>query len=196
MGLNTVNMKCVLALLLFGAAMAASEAYYGYGGYGRGYGGYGGYGYGRGYGGYGGYYRGKRSADAEPEAEPTAVAEADAEAAPWYGYGGYGLGYGGYYRGKRSADAEAQPWYGYGGYGYGRGYGGYGYGLWWIRWIWPILGLDHIHESNSDTKFCHYERTHLYKQFNSYKVSVFILKHRFRKDKQRERVLIWPLIGS
>ena len=40
------------ALVLFGAAIAASEAYYGYGGYGRGYGGY-------------GYYRGKRSADAE-----------------------------------------------------------------------------------------------------------------------------------
>merc|ERR1712117_373768 len=56
---------------------------------------------------------GKRSADAEPEAE----AEADAYYG-YYGYGGYGLGYRGYYGygygypyrygyyGKRSADAE------------------------------------------------------------------------------------------
>merc|ERR1711944_209806 len=95
-----------------------------------------------GYGGYGHHY-GKRSADAEPEAE----------ADPWYsyggyggyggygsyggygghGYGGYGGGYGGYghHYGKRSADAEpeaeADPWYSYGGYG-GHGYGGHGYG--------------------------------------------------------------------
>merc|ERR1712098_64351 len=81
----------------------AEPGYLGYGGYGLGYGyggyalGYGGYGYGgyRGYGGYGygrgyGYY-GKRSADAEADAEPG-----------YYGYGGYG--YGGYR--------------GYGGYGY------------------------------------------------------------------------------
>merc|ERR1712072_392487 len=55
--------------------------------------------------------RGKRSADAEPEAE------ADA----YYGYGGYGgYGYGGYghYLGKRSADAEAEPHLGYYGYPY------------------------------------------------------------------------------
>merc|ERR1712172_107013 len=78
------------------------------------YGGY--YGLGHHYGGYYGYpsYRvyGKRSAEAEAEAEP------------WYGYyGGYGLGhygryygghygypYGGYYGvyGKRSAEAEAE----------------------------------------------------------------------------------------
>merc|ERR1712003_294465 len=77
------------------------------------------------------YYYGKRSADAEPEADA------------WYGYYGYGLrpygyrayGYGypyryGYY-GKRSADAEPEPeanadaYYGY--YGYGlRRYGYYG----------------------------------------------------------------------
>merc|ERR1711881_771780 len=102
--------------------------YYGYPGY---------YGYGHRYYGYGGYYGypyrygyahhyGKRSADAEPEAE----AEADPAylyaghygyagygyASRYYGYGGYyGAGYGypyaryGAYRhfGKRSADAEA-----------------------------------------------------------------------------------------
>merc|ERR1712212_935625 len=87
--------------------------YYGWPGY------YGGY---RGYYGWGGYYGhpyrygyrllGKRSADAEPEA--------DADAAAWY-YGGY-YGHPGYYG------------YGYG-LGYGRYYGGY-YGLghrgyWW-----------------------------------------------------------------
>merc|ERR1739842_263857 len=94
---------------------------------------------------YRGYYRGKRSADAEPEAEAVAAPEADAEAAPWGRYyGGYGYGYPrayGYYGygrryGKRSADAEpeaeAAPWgrY-YGGYygrGYYGGYRGYGYG--------------------------------------------------------------------
>merc|ERR1712180_526121 len=75
-----------------GKREADSDAYYGYGGYGKrsadseadayyGYGGYGGYGayttgYGLGYG-YGGY--GKRSADSEADA--------------YYGYGGYG-GYG------------------------------------------------------------------------------------------------------
>merc|ERR1712038_378249 len=75
--------------------------------------------------------RGKRSADAEPEAE------ADA----YYGYGGYGrygyggygygrgYGYGGYghYLGKRSADAEAEPHLGY--YGYPYAYGYYPYAL-------------------------------------------------------------------
>merc|ERR1739849_28871 len=49
-----------------------------------------------------GYY-GKRSADAEPNAD--AAASPDAEADPWYGYYGYRpYGYG--YYGKRSADAE------------------------------------------------------------------------------------------
>merc|ERR1711990_1434725 len=78
-----------------------------------------------------GYY-GKRSADAEPEA--------DADA--YYGYYGYGLGYRGYrgyygypyahrgcYYGKRSADADADADAYYGYYGYGArpyyGYGGY-----------------------------------------------------------------------
>merc|ERR1711993_107693 len=56
--------------------------------------------------------RGKRSADAEPEAE------ADA----YYGYGGYG-----HYLGKRSADAEAEPHLGY--YGYPYAYGYYPYAL-------------------------------------------------------------------
>merc|ERR1712156_1400984 len=70
--------------------------------------------------------RGKRSAEAEADAEPH------------YGYGhlgyaGYGYGlpagyarFGGHYLGKR--EAEAEPYYGYGlGY-YGRGYyGGYGH---------------------------------------------------------------------
>merc|ERR1711974_513894 len=72
-----------------------------------------GYGYGRGYG-YGGYY-GKRSADAEPEAD--AVAEAEPGYGYRGGYGGYGRGYYGY--GKRSAEP------------------GYGYGLWQeLRWLW------------------------------------------------------------
>merc|ERR1712098_742280 len=76
-----------------------------------------------------GYY-GKRSADAEPEADA------------YYGYGlGYStLGYGyrsygysayGYY-GKRSADAEpkadADAYYGVYGYPYAAGYAGYAYG--------------------------------------------------------------------
>merc|ERR550539_983503 len=54
-----------------------------------------------------GHHYGKR------DAEPVAVAEADASAEPGYyagyGYGGYGLGYG------------------YGGYGLGYGYRSYGY---------------------------------------------------------------------
>merc|ERR1712136_91711 len=81
-------MKCFVALGLLAVAMASAEPYRG--GYGGGYGGRGGYG--GGYGGHGGYggYRGKRDADAEPEANA------------YYGYGGYG-GYGVY-----------------GGYGYGR----------------------------------------------------------------------------
>merc|ERR1712242_275205 len=69
-------------------ADADPSAWYGYGGYGLGYrgywGGYRGY-YGRGYYGYGyAHYLGKRSADAEPEAE------ASADPSAWYGYGGYG----------------------------------------------------------------------------------------------------------
>merc|ERR1712136_273045 len=87
---HSLIMKCVVALLVIGAVMAAAEAYRGGG---RGYGGRG-YG-GRGIGGrgYGGGYRGKRSADAEADA--------------YYGYGGYGgYGYGGiHHYGKRSADA-------------------------------------------------------------------------------------------
>merc|ERR1712061_731312 len=117
-----VKMKCIVALAVLVAAVAA-EPGYGYGGYG-GYRGYGGYGYGgyRGGYGYGGYGYGKRSADAE--AEPGYGYRS-------YGYGGYGgyrgyggYGYGGYGYGKRSAEAE--PGYGYG--GYRGGYGGYGYG--------------------------------------------------------------------
>jgi len=70
----------------------------------------------------------QRIAEAQPEAEATAVANPNAKAEADY-------------RGKRSAVAEADPnaeaeaygRYGYGGYGYGgyggyRGYGGYGYG--------------------------------------------------------------------
>merc|ERR1712173_38846 len=79
---------------------------YGYGLYNRGYyGGYYGYPYSYGY----GYARhfGKRSADAEPEA--------DADAAVYYGgYYGHPYRYGGYYGGYP---------YRYGGY---YGYGGYG----------------------------------------------------------------------
>merc|ERR1739848_834000 len=93
------KMKYLALLVVFGAVVAMTEAYRGYGGYGyRGYGGRG----------YGGRYYGKRSADAEPTADATAAADADADA--YYGYGGY------YGRG-----------YGYGGYGYGRGYGYGGY---------------------------------------------------------------------
>merc|ERR1712221_16135 len=77
--------------------------------------------------GYPAYYLGKRSADAEPEAEP--------KADPFY-YGAYGYGYPyahysypAYYLGKRSADAEpaaepkADPYY----VAYGYGYAGYPY---------------------------------------------------------------------
>merc|ERR1712156_887007 len=96
-------------------AKADPEAWY-YGYYGHGYGGYYGLGYGRYYGGYYGYpyagygYRhfGKRSADAEPEA--------DAAADAYYGYYGHGYGYGRYYGG----------YYGYP-YARGYGYGRFGY---------------------------------------------------------------------
>merc|ERR1739838_967398 len=71
-------------------AKAEADPWYGYyAGYGHGY--YGGHGlgyYGRYYGGHYGYpyygVYGKRSAEAEAEAAPTA--EAKAEADPWYGY--------------------------------------------------------------------------------------------------------------
>merc|ERR1711997_1077657 len=79
-------------------ADADADAWYRTYGYGlRHYGGYGGY-YGLGhYGGYRGYYGyGKRSADAQPDAQPAANADADADA--WYGAYGYGYrGYVGHY---------------------------------------------------------------------------------------------------
>merc|ERR1711894_806928 len=102
---GTQTMKILLAGAFLAVALAAPEAapeaaaspeanadpwywYYGYGLH-RPYG-YGYYGY-RPY----GYYYGKRSADAEPAAAPTA-ASPDADA--WYGYYGrpYGYGYYGY----------------------------------------------------------------------------------------------------
>ena len=79
-----------------------------------------------------GHFYGKRSAEAEPEA--------DAYYGHPYGYARYGLGYRtygypayghGYYYGKRSADAEADAGYLYAPYHYGA-YGypyGYRYGL-------------------------------------------------------------------
>merc|ERR1712061_408152 len=84
-------------------------------------------------------YYGKRSADAEPEADAALLYGAYPAA---YGYGayGYGLPYGTYgsvaapvasgylnLYGKRSADAEADPALLYGAYGYGYGYPAYGY---------------------------------------------------------------------
>merc|ERR1711890_138767 len=72
-------------------------------------GGYRSYGYGHGLRSYGyaGHYLGKRSADAEPEADAG------------YLYGGYGLGYGGYGYGR--------------GYGYGLGYAWIRIRSWWIQ---------------------------------------------------------------
>merc|ERR1711872_1067743 len=160
-----IKMKFIAIACLTAVAFAEPDAkadpdaalLYGgyYGGYGLGYAGYGlGYaGYGYPYAaGYYGHYLGKRSADAEPEADADAALLYGA-----YGYGGYGLGYAGYgygaypyaagyayggypyaygaYYGKRSADAEPEAEadaallygaYGYG--GYGLGYAGYGYG--------------------------------------------------------------------
>ena len=84
-------------------------------------------------------YYGKRSAEAEPEADAALLYGAYPAA---YGYGayGYGLPYGTYgsvaapvasgylnLYGKRSADAEADPALLYGAYGYGYGYPAYGY---------------------------------------------------------------------
>ena len=103
------------------SAEADAEPHYGYAGYGYGLPGYS-------YARFGGHYLGKRSADAEPEAE----AEADAEPGYYvgrtiYGYPGYGYGYGYHHYGKRSAEAE--PAYGYYGHAYGYGYPrAYGYG--------------------------------------------------------------------
>merc|ERR1712223_1504703 len=76
-------------------------------------------------------YYGKRSADAEAEADPALLYGAYGYAGVPFAYG-YGLPYGTYgsvtapvasgylnLYGKRSADAEADPAYGYGAYGYG-----------------------------------------------------------------------------
>merc|ERR1712117_125723 len=112
-------------------ALGFPRAYGGWGGY-SGYRGYGGY-----YGGYRGYFRGKRSADAEPESEAEPEADADAQYYGYpstYGYYGryyprtYGFGYNGYrYLGKRSADAEPEPQY-YNNRYYSRGF--YNYNNW------------------------------------------------------------------
>merc|ERR1711935_673915 len=131
---------------------------YGYGLQGYGYGhhnSYNGYGYGHSpYGSHYGYahHQGKR------EAEPTAVAEASADAHYGYsnlGYHGYGHypAYGYHHQGKREAEptatAEASAdahygSYGYGGYGYGHGYGyggyGHGYGHGYYGHSYPTYG--------------------------------------------------------
>merc|ERR1711970_430215 len=70
-------------------ALGYPRAYGGYGGY-RGYGGYGGY-----YGGYNRYFRGKRSADAEPEAQTNYFYTPRRGTVGYPGYGYYS-GYGGY----------------------------------------------------------------------------------------------------
>merc|ERR1712168_528500 len=110
------------AALLYGA--------YGYGGYAAPYSlGYGGLSAYRGYAGYaygaypytyGAHYIGKRSADAEPEADPKADAALLYGALGYAGYGGlsayrtyagygaYPYAYGAHYLGKRSADAEPE----------------------------------------------------------------------------------------
>merc|ERR1712130_482483 len=111
------KMKLIAVLALAAVAFAEPEAdpkadpwlTYGYAGYGYPYPGvYGGY---RTYGAYPysyGYY-GKRSADAEPEAEadPALLYGAYPHAYGYgYGYAGYPYAHHGYYYGKRSADAE------------------------------------------------------------------------------------------
>merc|ERR1712168_987814 len=109
---NNIMKLCLLAIALVAGVVAEPESkpYYGYGGL------YGGYGLGY------GHYLGKRSADAESEADPYVVG--------YYPYGnGYALphyGYGYHLLGKRSADAEpeSKPYHGYGGL-----YGGYGHYL-------------------------------------------------------------------
>merc|ERR1712066_440928 len=134
------------AAVLYGAYGYSGLGYAGY--HGLGYAGYAGYPYAHGAYPYahGAHYIGKRSADAEPEADAAVLYGA-------YGYGGlgyagyHGLGYRGYagypyaygaypyaygahYIGKRSADAEpeadADAAYLYGTYGYA-GYHGLGY---------------------------------------------------------------------
>merc|ERR1712123_371851 len=136
-----------IALLVCSAALAAAEAdadalygAYGYGGYlghrtyshglgaigysGLGHTGYSTLGYSRGYGGYGRGYFGKRSADAEPEAEADALYGA-------YGYGGYGgLGHRTYSHGLGAIGYGGLGHTGYSTLGYSRGYGygrGFGY---------------------------------------------------------------------
>merc|ERR1711917_110839 len=136
LGEGTTNMKlfvfaCLLAMALADAEPKAdADPYYGYYGlgyHGLGYRAYGyglghyGYGYGLGY--YGGYY-GKRSADAEP----TAVAEAKADADPYYGYYGLGHAYG-YGLGHAYGYGLGHHGLGYRAYGYGLGHYGYGHGL-------------------------------------------------------------------
>merc|ERR1712010_154721 len=145
------NMKLFAVLALASVAFAEPEAEadpallygtYGYGvpAYGA-YGAYGAYNAYRPYS-YGGYYYGKRSAEAEPEAEadPALLYNAYGYGLPYAGaygaYGAYGYGhrtYGAYpyasaYYGKRSADAEpkaeADPALLYNAYGYGLPYAG------------------------------------------------------------------------
>merc|ERR1712154_154987 len=135
------NMKLIAVLALAAVAFAEPEAdpkadpwlTYGYAGYGLPYAGvYGGY---RTYGAYPysyGYY-GKRSAEAEPEAEADPALLYGAYGYAGYPYAGvYGAGYRTYgaypysyaYYGKRSAEAEADPALLYGAYGYGLPYSG------------------------------------------------------------------------
>merc|ERR1712029_1300939 len=104
------NMNSLIAVCLFLLGVVAAEPGY----YHHGYGHYGGYGH-------HGYY-GKR------EAEPTAVAEADAEPGYYHhGYShGYGYGHHGYY-GKREAEADAEPGYYHHGYSHYGGYRHHGY---------------------------------------------------------------------
>merc|ERR1719350_1273898 len=92
----------ILAIALFAIVAAEPEAeadaeaargYYG------GYYGHPGYGYGRAYG-YGGHFLGKRSAEAEPEADAAPALYAHAFGAYPYGlraYGAYPYAFGGYY---------------------------------------------------------------------------------------------------
>merc|ERR1739848_469174 len=124
--LQTLKMMksiAVVALCMFAAAAGEADAsadaglLYGHYGYGHHLGyahhGYYGYPYAHHY----GHYYGKRSADAEPEA--------DASAGVHYGHYGY-------YYGKRSADAEPEADAAYGYYGYAHhpyhfGYAHHGY---------------------------------------------------------------------
>merc|ERR1711893_355474 len=105
-------MKVSLALfVVLACVLAVSEAQLNYFyksraavngalGFPRAYGGWGGY---SGYRGYRGYFRGKRSANAEPEAkaeaEGSGVAQPEADAHAQYGYYGYPTTYGFYNQG-------------------------------------------------------------------------------------------------